>query len=1000
MKPLATYSVMSDVDSQLDMNQVAVKQSKIIELLKEQLKIYEYLLPQSKLGEKDYVTLESFKSEVERLQSQLLSKPSGNSMNGEVLGSMVNELQSEKTDMFKDDSLIQRLDRELDDDYESYQKSFTNANNDIKDRNSNAQNAQDEDVEILTQSKTSSQNFQLHADDQHSSIERKVYNIPDTYEDSGDEYIPEPHLSDDPYNEEEDKYDSSFIDDSELVEAAVEQDQLYVPGDTGVYDKIDESHNFQSRRQSMISIPSQLISDSEPEADEISVVKDVRHSPMHDIEVISSDAETEIHEILETTPVSSQATPPIPAKRYPWTQDVDRVLKTVFQLKSFRQNQLEAINATLSGKDVFLLMPTGGGKSLCYQLPALVDTGFRTGGTIVISPLISLMQDQVSQLRNKGISAEMISSSISSIERKSILKRFKDGQLRLLYISPEMLSKNKTMKKMLVKMGETKELARFVIDEAHCVSSWGHDFRPDYKLLQNAKSDFPHVPIMALTATANEKVRMDIFKCLRDNTIFLKQSFNRPNLFYRVQEKSSDSQALEEIKTLLNGKFKGQSGIIYCHSRASCERTAEQLHTFGLRVLFYHGQMNNEERTRAQNAWQQGRIQAICATTAFGMGIDKPNVRFVIHLTISRNMEGYYQETGRAGRDGLQSECIMFYHYKDMLTMQSIIGRDDIPEFMKTNQKDMLKQVVLFCGNTTECRRKQILSYFNEIFDVKLCRNQCDNCQQGLSNEKEPRDVTEITKNIIKLVQIFFNTNVTISQCVDVYRGMKNKKLTEKNFHLNQYYGIGKGEDKNDTERIFYHLVSEGILEEYSVYHSLYASSYIRVSQREANKVLNGQSKVIMMLEKKKQNKSNKEDDTVGGSTQKRRRKSSQRTLTGGVITPEKVSNTFEEVCYGHLELRRLQLKNQFNLSSITNVISDVTLRDMATQLPTDLEGFSLLKDITESQIEQFYGSFREILVGLKKEQQNSDNSNKKVPKKRGAPTNSTPLKKRTKNAS
>lgn len=673
-------------------------------------------------------------------------------------------------------------------------------------------------------------------------------------------------------------------------------------------------------------------------------------------------------------------------QEYPWSAEVRRILKDSFKLNNFRCNQLDAINATLLGKDVFVLMPTGGGKSLCYQLPALVKSGKTKGVTIVVSPLISLMQDQTQALKSKGISSEMLSSKLEMHDRNRVFDDLFNGRITLLYISPEMLNSSYQLRNALTALSNRNELARIVIDEAHCVSSWGHDFRPDYKLLENMKTDYPNVPIMALTATANEQVRLDIFGCLRsDNTTFLKQSFNRTNLYYEVQKKSSDVNNV--MADLMSNKFKNQSGIIYCNSRNLCERTAQVLQNSGLNVAYYHAMLTPEERESIQRAWQKGTLQAICATIAFGMGIDKPDVRFVFHLTLPKNMEGYYQETGRAGRDGLPSECILFYNFRDARTIQMMIQKDEnLDHETKARHKEMLNRVIQYCQNSTDCRRKQVLQYFNETFDVRLCRGGCDNCRFGSNQVKEIRDVTQRAKEIVELVYSVQKSHVTLLNCIEIYRGTRAKRFLDKGLDRATNYGVGKNLDRTEVERMFHHLLTENILEEYAKVKGGFSSTYIKRG-KEGYRVMSGALSVTMVFNPVVESANSRPSSRPGtadsskGKTIRSKAVTSKTTTTTTVKATATVSlstptssmpsssfnnSDFEENCYGKLELKRLQLKKDFGMASVADVCSNTTLREMARLLPVDVEAFSALPHISPVQVENFYMYFRTELVKLR----------------------------------
>lgn len=532
---------------------------------------------------------------------------------------------------------------------------------------------------------------------------------------------------------------------------------------------------------------------------------------------------------------------------HPWTRETMHTLRTRFGLNGFRANQADAVNETLSGNDVVVLMPTGGGKSLCYQLPALVTSGKTSGTTLVISPLISLMQDQVYHLKNRNIQAEMLNSRLSAADRNAVFSKLRSGDLQLLYLSPEMLSASGAMKSALQQLYSKGKLARIVIDEAHCVSSWGHDFRPDYMELTRVKYDFPNSPIMALTATGNERVLLDIVNCLRPNPRVLKQSFNRQNLYYEVRQKTSE--VLQDIAGICR-QFSGKSGIIYCNSKKNCEETAASLQNLGISASFYHAGLDQDVRASVQTDWQQGRSQVVCATIAFGMGIDKPDVRYVIHLTLPRNVEGYYQETGRAGRDGKPSRCVLFYTYRDVQLLQKMIYQDkNLSPAIREHHKALLIRVMQYCENSTDCRRKQVLQYFNEDFDPRFCRMQCDNCRKMKDQVAVRKDMTMQAKQVITVLdESSRNNSVTTQQLIDILIGRSSSKIKSCKFNAQSWFGCLRNQGLVIVERLVHSLLSERVLEEYSQYNkSRYPQTYAR-SGPNARSVLRGTMAIQLVM--------------------------------------------------------------------------------------------------------------------------------------------------------
>ncbi|GAA99436.1 uncharacterized protein L969DRAFT_23304 [Mixia osmundae IAM 14324] len=536
---------------------------------------------------------------------------------------------------------------------------------------------------------------------------------------------------------------------------------------------------------------------------------------------------------------------------FPWSRDVLKVLNKHFRLSSFRPNQLKAINATLAADDVFILMPTGGGKSLCYQLPAVVQSGKTRGVSIVISPLLSLIHDQCQALMDKDVIALAFNSDLKKSDRDFVINELRtaddDTRPCLIYVTPEMIAKSTLFKDVLRNLHRRQRLARFVIDEAHCISSWGFDFRPDYKELGSIKREYPGVPIMALTATANERVKQDVITSLGINDcLVLSQSFNRPNLRYEVRPKGK--LIIKDISDLIKRDFAGLCGIIYCLSKKQCEDIAEALKTqHGVKAHHYHAGMAKDDRIRIQADWQRGKIHVVCATIAFGMGIDKANVRFVLHFTISGSLEAYYQETGRAGRDGGDSVCILYFNFNDTRLLYRLIDTGEGSHEQKQRQRAHVQDMVKYAFNTIDCRRTQVLQYFGETFAREQCHATCDNCRKSGTGQ-ELVNMTSYAKLIITLVrEIQDQKGITLVHCADIFRGSKLKKVVESGHDRLAGFGAGSSLARTDIERLLQIMCNEGILGERHETNGMGFTSAYCILGKHHREVLNGHRTVNLI---------------------------------------------------------------------------------------------------------------------------------------------------------
>ena len=593
-------------------------------------------------------------------------------------------------------------------------------------------------------------------------------------------------------------------------------------------------------------------------------------------------------------------------------EKIEHALKQYFGHESFRAGQREIIEYALEGYDAFVLMPTGGGKSLVYQLPALLMHGL----TVVISPLISLMQDQVDRLRANGIAATFVNSSLSNDERYERERAALNGRLKLLYVAPERLV-NGNFLSFLDQVDRNVGLSLLAVDEAHCVSEWGHDFRPEYRQLGQLRARYPHVPMMALTATATERVRQDILEQLRlrDPHIHI-ASFNRPNLYYEVRQKNKAS--FGELVQLLREQPDAPV-IIYCQSRKSVDELSEALRHNGIRALSYHAGMTNEQRREHQSRFIRDDVSVLVATIAFGMGIGKPDVRAVIHYDLPRNLEGFYQESGRAGRDGQPAQCIIFFNHGDRAKVEFMIAQKPDEQEQRI-ARQQLQQVVAY-GESSACRRRVLLGYFGETLRGENCGN-CDNCQRPSTTEDRTSDVLKFLFGVAKTGQRF-----GFRQIIDVLRGANTQKIRDYHHDQLPIYGIGKELSADEWQRIGRALLHQGLLTETTDGYPV-----LRLNELSLEVLRKERTVEIAAPIKPVQKRQVKSDDTLA-------------------LKPE------EEELFQCLRALRKQIADELGVPPYV-VFPDMSLRYMAQRRPQSRSQFAQIPGVGSNKLAAYFTPF------------------------------------------
>ena len=597
--------------------------------------------------------------------------------------------------------------------------------------------------------------------------------------------------------------------------------------------------------------------------------------------------------------------------------DLKGSLRQHFGFDKFKGSQEEIINNLLKGNNTFVIMPTGGGKSLCYQLPSfLLD-----GTSIIVSPLIALMKNQVDAIRNLSNDesvAHFMNSSLSKTEIQKVKSDIREGKTKMLYVAPESLTKKENIEFLT-----SVDISFFAIDEAHCISEWGHDFRPEYRRLRQIFEEISEVPIIALTATATPKVQYDIQKNLNmlDAVVF-KSSFNRENLYYEIRPKREvEKQIIKYIKMRM-----GQSGIIYCLSRKKVEEVAELLQVNGINALPYHAGLETSVRAKHQDMFLMEEADVIVATIAFGMGIDKPDVRFVIHHDISKSLESYYQETGRAGRDGGVGECLAFYSYKDIEKLEKFLQGKPVTE--QDIGRQLLNEIVSY-SETSVCRRKFILHYFGETFDEKKCNEKCDNCK----NPREKIEGKEYVQILLKAVTALDETQKAKHIC-SFLAGKNTADIKSYKHHLLTEFGIGKDKDEHFWNAVLRQATVFGLLSK-----DIETFGVLSITEKGRAFIETPESFTLL----KEHDFSNTDDDDT-------------------IIQSNSKGAAFDEVLYQMLIDLRKSISKERSIPPFV-IFQEPSLKDMCFQYPISKEDLTNIQGVGNGKAERYGEPFIALIA-------------------------------------